>query len=300
MTLPHNDATAALSINGIALCCFNRRKPRWEVAFLRHPAHELLLTVTPPPEGVATPIKIPEGARQIRIKTKRGKRPDYPHSHPGGFFDPGAIDRKELPTDPDLRESFRWAIDLNGAEVHHGKLRRLKKPPYPVTMVHVSDALFYTCSQAENKFYLLPEGVDPNDLGDEELARWELGYASELLAADIRCAEGGRVRIEIDGMDAINLEHRQHATWRIGLTNLCPTSVRALSPDWRQRGDDGAPPGSDARPLLVEGDFRLYYYFVEVEGAHDSLWGPLRFVRSNRTDCNAEMITGVDNLDPLL
>ena len=101
MTLPHENATANLTIDGLAICCFNSKgtPKRWEVGFLRRPDHHLTITAVRGDERRDFNV---EGAGVIEIKTVKGKTPDYGH-YKDGFFDKGKLDRpkrKQKPGEP--------------------------------------------------------------------------------------------------------------------------------------------------------------------------------------------------------
>jgi hypothetical protein len=54
MSLDHNQATANLLLDGLAICCFNPWTRVWEVGYLRHPEHELGLDLG---DGSATSLR---------------------------------------------------------------------------------------------------------------------------------------------------------------------------------------------------------------------------------------------------
>src|SRR5215216_1797199 len=110
MSHDHQNATARLTIDGLAICCFNRKQQLWEVGYMRHCDHELVLN----PGNGSRPLVISRGARVIRIETENGETPDYEKQFPLGFLDGGPVpDRKSdwdnLPIDK--KENFRWAMN---------------------------------------------------------------------------------------------------------------------------------------------------------------------------------------------
>src|SRR5215211_627615 len=127
MSLDHQNATANLTIDGLAICCFNQKQARWEVGFMRHKEHEFLLHL----DNLKEPIAIPEDARIVRVETVQGKTPDYGKEFPHGFFDLGPIDNRQRDVESftlEERENFRWAMNLDeGADVPHGTITL--KPP---------------------------------------------------------------------------------------------------------------------------------------------------------------------------
>ena len=191
MTLPHEEATANLLIDGLAICCFNSKvtPKRWEVGFLRHPVHNL--TITAVRGGDRREHQIDTAAIKIEFKTLNGVTPDY-NQFKGGFFDVEKLDRpkrKKKPADDDHKENFRWTLDLdNKDDVDHGKIKRLLRPAYGATVAYIDDALFYTNDQTPTSLYLVPEGIDPRCTPEGELENFELGMTNDQLGADTTSA----------------------------------------------------------------------------------------------------------------
>ncbi|HZI49563.1 MAG TPA: hypothetical protein VFD75_17330, partial [Pyrinomonadaceae bacterium] len=159
MSLEHETATANLLIDGLAICGFNERNHMWEVAYMRHPQHELHLDL-----GDESALRtIPRDARVIKIETVKGETPDYEHQFPLGFFDGGPPNRTRNANgmSTDEKENFRWAMNLDdGTDVPHGKIK-LKPPPYPVTMAYISNAVFYSAALTPRDMYLIPLETNP-------------------------------------------------------------------------------------------------------------------------------------------
>jgi len=154
MPLPHDEATARIMLDGLAVCCFNRRAQQWDVGFLRHNHHnhQMLLTIDGHPDS---PVEFrPNEGQSITISTREGMSP-Y-ESHPNGYFGRDPIrDRRVLPTSIDEAENFRWIVDLeNPADIDHGN-GRLKKPGFLVTRTLIQHAVFYTARLPEKRLHRL-------------------------------------------------------------------------------------------------------------------------------------------------
>jgi hypothetical protein len=292
MPLNHQNATANLRIDGLAICCFNQKEGLWEVGYMRHPEHELLLNL-----GDGKPLPIPVDARVIRIETENGARPDYGKEFPNGFFDFGPIpDRKRdrFSLTPDEKENFRWAMNLDeGADVPHGTIT-LKPPPYPVTMCYISDALLYTLEITPENMFLLPLADDPNMMSARSLDQRLYGKTADEIGVDITCAAGGRIRITIDDKEVASLEHRDGQPWAISLMNM--------RVGHNHHGGNGNGHMHQAEVAAVaafeQGDFQIYYDSLDVTGDKFSLWGRISEIMSGRTDCNTPWIGG-DGLDDM-
>jgi hypothetical protein len=289
MSLDHQNATANITIDGLAICCFNQQQRLWEVGFMRHDEHELILRWAGGTQAVAVPVD----TRVIRIETVQGETPNY-KQFPLGFFDFGPIPDRKREEDSltmDEKENFRWAMNLDdGADVPHGEAT-LKPPGYPVTMVYISDAVFYTAGLTPKNMFLVPLANDPTTMSERALNQHLYGKTADEIGADIKVREGGKIRITVDDKEVASLEHRQGEPWSISLMNM------------RKDHNHHGPGGHMAMAVsdLEQGDFQIYYDSLEVTGDPYSLWGhrppsPSPLVTSGRTDCNTPWIGG-DNLD---
>lgn len=289
MLLDHTQATAKLTIDGLAICCFNSGESKWDVAFLRHPQqphHELILRIES-----EEAICIPEDTAVISFETVNGYFPD---GYPQGFFDNGPIsDRKTYPVTTDEKENFRWVIDLeNPLDVDHGNAT-LKPSGFPVTRTFIQDAVFYTTERSPQDLLLVLDTENPNQMADPHV----FGKTNDEIAADIFCNPGGQVIIKIDGAERRRLDQRPGNPWQICLTNLClqlqPTGER-----------------------FEKGDFQLFYDALNITGQRHALWGEpvpgvvhchpftevgfLRERASGRTDCDTTRMGTSQTLDAIL
>lgn len=263
MALNHSEAIARVTVDGLGICCFNRREKKWDLVFLRLPppaCHELILRV----EGHPQPVHVNPGEGPISFETVNGR---FPSGFPHGFFDNGLIpDRKIEPTATDEIENFRWVLDLE-TDVPHGFIGLKKpRPPIGLTRAFIHDAVFYTQGVSSRDLILVHDSVTANPASDPPFGR-----TNNEISADIFCDPGGQVIIKL-GEDELfpPLDHRPGNPWKICLTNLC----RALPP----------PVG------FGKGDFQLFYEVLEISGDKHALWGE----RVNQqVQCHADPDKGV-------
>ena len=92
MPFEPDKATANVLIDGLSISCFNQQQRFWEVGYLRHPNHALLLFL-----GNSEPVvSIPKEAKVIKIEAIQGVKPDYDKEFPRGFFDRGPVPDRKL------------------------------------------------------------------------------------------------------------------------------------------------------------------------------------------------------------
>ena len=313
MPLPHDDATANLVIDGLAICCFDKgTKDRWDVGFLRHKQHNhvLLLTIDGHPHP---PIEfVDEKGTIIRIKTDQGVSPF--NDFPLGFFDKGPIsvdDRKKPPKDLDAAENFRWTINLEEPvlDIGHGKGKLLKpKSLSNMTRALIENAVFYTARRPLKTLLRLLNTDDAATMSDPQLALLRFGKTNDLIGADITCKLGGGINIIIERPnqqpETIPLPHRPGNPWQISLTNLRP----GLAELHRSETGEGSHSGHEPQLTLRadkprKGDFQLYYDIFELNDKREerALWGfpEALSLLSGRTDCNSVWVGTSTNLDDL-
>lgn len=285
MALDHNAATATIILDGLAVCCFNKKTLRWQVGFIQQPEHNVMLSVSTTRKEVIIPSRPVLAGSNISIYTEGGIAPDYENTYKDGFFDCGSVNRKVSPNTPDEEKNFRWVVDLEGQEdLQHGRVR-LKRPANPVVLTTISDAVFYNkevTPPPPHHFFVLPDGIDPNKLQPNELKKYEFGQVDDEAAADIRCEGGGSVKIKIDENIVGSLNARPDRRYLIRLSNM------------RQHQH---PHGSHSR-VFEKTDFSLYYDVLEVEQKF-AMWGiPPRF-RSGRVSCNISRLSVSEDLSVL-
>jgi hypothetical protein len=294
MTLPHNDATATITIDGLAVCCFNKGANKWEVGYLHHPdpcLHKLILQIEE-----ETPIDIAEGIREITFMATNPQTPTFPGSE-NGFFDPirhRLDDRNTFPTTADEIENFRWIIDLQDPrDVGHGNAT-LKRASVPVTRASIQNGVFYTHKVSSKVVFQAPftdrQEDDPNGMDTPTLQRHVFGRTNDTTAADIFCAPAnGTVTITIPNVQPRVLPHRPGNPWKISLTNLCVRSATG--------------------PRFLRGDFHLFYDVLNVTGQKQAIWGERpnaarsqadRENFTGRVDCDITWLGASQTLDPIM
>src|SRR5882724_3940683 len=235
MTLDHTNATATVSITGLALCCYNLDTYNYEVGFIRHPRHVLTITVkTETTDGhpATTKFELDESHR-IFVETERGVTPEEP------FFKPTAnFDRKKSGQDP---EDFQWIVDLD-KQLNNDQPVTLKPPQDPVTEARISKPVLY--ADKEGFAFGDLNLVNLDDPTDVEL----FGKLSEKIKGDITCEDGGAVILRIEGPlgFSIRLPRIAGKTHTIEMNNACPL-----------------PPVHPSQPADTPGDFSVYYSVVE-------------------------------------
>lgn len=276
--------TATITIDGLAICFFNKSSLRWEVRFPREPRHKLTLKIS----ENGKPRENPDisNAQQIRIYTVLGDYPDYGNEYKGGCLDLGKVKRKK---DPDSK-NMRWAINLCDEDDVTPGYRRLQDPPYGNTLLEITNAVFYVAEVSKTALYLVPVGVDPN----KEPAKKQLfGRTSGLIAADISCQpDQGGVVIDIDHKVQIDLPAKSGTKYQIEFRNMEPKkaedidsrSERYFARLGTEREDD----------VLYKGDFDVYYDSLREARERYALWGPPVIIRSSRTDCDAVWMDNPD------
>ncbi len=233
MPLDHTGVTATVSVTGLALGCYNRATRNWEVALLRHPRHVLNIDVkTTTPEGETKVTFQVDGQHNIFVEAENVIEPETPLFMPGAPFD-----RQAEGNDP---EDLRWLVDLEN-ELNNGDQVVLRRPAFPVTEMYVSSPVLYADFKAIRDTQLIKMTADN--------ATTPFGKLSETGKADIRCQDGGRVLLRIEGPLGFNvpLPHVPGTTHQIEIDNSCPDPP--LSPS-------GEP----------SSDFKLYYEVVKDTG----------------------------------
>lgn len=275
-------ATATVTMDGLAICCYVLSKKIWDVGFLRveDPPHNLTLKINGADIDVSS-------ARLIRIAPVIGDVLGGNGEYPSGCHDGGKVDRHGT-KNPD---NMRWTLDINNpADVVQDNLE-LQKPSCPVTRLQVSGAIFRCAGlfPLESKaldMYRVPNGKDPNKIPPGELKKYRLGKTNDLVAGDISSADALTVQIEIDGQ-----------TLDYDVTPDKPLLIEFQNMDYKPDL-----PKAD----LYKGDFHLYYDAIKNATQEYALWGPARPIKDPkdlmfdfRTDCNAVWVSEAENIDVL-
>lgn len=250
--LDHDNATATVSITGLALGCYNRATENYEVAFLRHDCHALTIEVRkklPDGDDSIMMYEIRDFQHRIFIDAENAVSPEDPIYTVGESFD-----RTTPEGDP---EDFRWVIDFD-TDFHNKNGVELQRPNIPVTEMYISKPRLYG-----DKNLLTQDPFDRVRVDDDGrpivgAQPEEFGFFTEGIKADITCQDGGAVILRIDGPQGFQV-HLPHADGphEITITNICPPKVASQNPSVASETDHAAvkPP----EPT----DFSLYYFLIK-------------------------------------
>jgi hypothetical protein len=291
MTLPHQNATATITIDGLAVCCFNPDQNAWEVGYLHHPhvpLHSLELRI----EGETGTTTIDHTHSRIIFNATNSRTPPYPGS-PNGFFDPSGVtpDRKGFPTTADDLENFRWLINLQDpADAGHGHCST-RQGGIGITRAFLHNAVGYTSRIASRDVYRIPFNhvppLDPNNMTEDQRNEFLFGKINDTTSFDIFCDPvDGFVSLEIPGLLPLRiLRHRPGNPWKINLQNLCFTA--------------------DTKNRFEIGDFQLFYDVLRVDGQQQAIWGEPLFdangiKESGRVDCDITWLGATQSLDDIM
>ncbi len=276
--LDHDNATAIVSISGLALGCYNATTQNYEVAFLRHDCHALKIEIKkklPCGESKMT-YEIGDTHHRIFIDAENCVTPADPIYFIGDDYDD--FDRSELHGD---LEDFRWVVDfdrnLNGGELVELEIARdpdTHEPLVTVTEMYISKPRLYGDKKliTEGPFSLVSLDSDGKPIPNK--APEPFGLFTEGVKADITCKNGGAVIFRVDGPQGFQV-HLPHGSGphEITITNICPPKEEENSNGRDDTGDSDRPDNElvglddtsdSARPIKLEPtDFRHYYLLIK-------------------------------------
>ncbi len=276
--LDHDNATAIVSISGLALGCYNATTQNYEVAFLRHDCHALKIEIKkklPCGESKMT-YEIGDTHHRIFIDAENCVTPADPIYFIGDDYDD--FDRSELHGD---LEDFRWVVDfdrnLNGGELVELEIARdpdTHEPLVTVTEMYISKPRLYGDKKliTDGPFSLVSLDSDGKPIPNK--APEPFGLFTEGVKADITCKNGGAVIFRVDGPQGFQV-HLPHGSGphEITITNICPPKEEENSNGRDDTGDSDRPDNelvglddtSDpGRPIKLEPtDFRHYYLLIK-------------------------------------
>jgi hypothetical protein len=284
--LDHDNATAIVSITGLALGCYNQCTQNYEVGFLRHDCHALTIEVKKKlPYGEEDSVmmyEIKDYQHRIFIDAENAVSPRDPIYTVGNDFD-----RTQAEADP---EDFRWVIDFE-TNLNGGEPVELQPPGVPVTEMYISKPRLYgdkkLLTEAPFQRVTLDAGGNPIANKTENF-----GFFTEGIMADITCQDGGAVILRIDGPQGFQV-HLPHADGphEICIKNICPPKAN----EGDDTGDD--PDDDDNAAEAQPTDFSLYYLLIKDTGGEKyDLQSP---VHGEGAVCNGSNLGGRANLFPL-
>jgi len=297
--LDHDNATATVSITGLALGCYNQATENYEVAFLRHKCHALTIEVKkkmPYGDDSVMMYEIKDYQHRIFIDAENAVSPEDPIYK----LSDDALDRTQSDTDP---EDFRWVIDFEN-DLNNGDPVELKPPDVPVTEMYVSKPRLYADQllQTEEPYLRVVIDSDGRPLAGKDE---EFGFFTEGIKADITCQDGGAVILRVDGPQGfeVRLPH-DDGPHEITIKNICPPKAEAEDmeasddSDTDAEGDDDSDDDTDGTDDDFQPtDFQLYYsVIVDTDGKKYDLQSP---VHGEGAVCNGGNLGGRAALFPL-
>ena len=286
--LDHPNATATVSITGLALGCYNKATENYEVGFLRHDCHALTIEVRKKmPYGDEDSVmfyELKDYQHRIFIDAENAVSPEDPIYTVGEH-----LDRTKAEGDP---EDFRWVIDFE-TNLNGGDPVELQPPCFPVTEMYISKPRLYGDKEllTESPFQRVRLDADGKTFANE--IPEEFGFFTEGIKADITCQDGGTVILRIDGPQGFQV-HLPHADGphEITIKNICPPKTASEDDD---SGDDPDNDDNSAEPQPT--DFRLFYLLIKDTGGEKyDLQSP---VHGEGAVCNGSNLGGRASLFPL-
>lgn len=307
--LPGSTATpvANLLIDGLAVCCFDRRvldSRHWEVAFMRDEGHHFEIQVTERTlegEVVAShsPYPVPPDFVTLDITLDNGSSDHYSR-YGGGYYHTDAPFERDVDHD---HNDFRWVVDFVGDEVGHGDFDGLRPKPCrndqaDMTLLGAPSSLFYTVRLSGSPVVILPRAH--HDPCEGEVFGHTNEYVGGLTLAD----QPGRVRIKgrsCRGTMLIieDLPHQAGRYYEIMLTNMDIVKRQAI---FKNTGERAASPGDKMKVKdYKRGDFEYFYDLIAVTGEEQSLWGDKSVKHGRLGDCHVVRVNDtIQTLEPLL
>ena len=287
--LDHPNATATVSITGLALGCYNKATQNYEVGFLRYNCHNLVIEVRKKTDGDDSVMvyEIKDHQHRIFIDAANAVSPQDPIYTVGEHFD-----RKQSNHD---REDFRWVIDFEN-DFNSGNPVELRPPTVPVTEMYMEKPRLYADTELFTPEQYLLVRIDPGTNQPVENEDPEvLGFFTQGIKADITCQNGGAVLLRVEGPQGfqVHLPHG-YGPHEIIITNICePKAVDEEEEEEEIRGD--ADRNGNGNAELT--DFRLFYSIIrDTNGEKYDVQSP---VHGEGAVCNGSTLGGRASLFPL-
>ena len=287
--LEHDNATATVSITGLALGCYNKATQNYEVGFLRYKCHNLLIEVKKKLNGEDSVMtyQIIDHLHRIFIDAENAVSPDDPIYIVGENFD-----RKQPNHD---REDFRWVIDFEN-DFNNGDPVVLRRPTVPVTEMYMEKPRLYADTALFTPEQYLLVRIDPGTNRPVENEDPQvLGFFTQGIKADITCQNGGAVILRVEGPQGFNV-HLPHGygPHEITITNICTPEAAGEEEEEEEEVGDANLNGSANSQLT---DFRLFYSIIrDTNGEKYDVQSP---VHGEGAVCNGSNLGGRASLFPL-
>jgi hypothetical protein len=269
--LDHSKATVTISLEGLAIGCFNPKTRNWEVGLIREDCHVPRVTVAKVAEdGSSSQITFEvDEQHKIFITAEKVVPPEQT------FFTQDPFDRKNPGVSN--REDARWIVDFE-KEFNHGREVEVLDT-FPITQLYVSEPVIYANQDRRMvDMTLLDLATDP------PTNKGNFGTVSAICNADIVCNEGGAVTVRVEGPlgFSVELPHVPGETHGIKIENLCPPAMNNRNaqvqpealPESQPQGE--APmPQPPANGHHNPSDFSLYFKVLKFgQGAIFDLKSP--------------------------
>ena len=249
MPLNHDEAAATVTVTGVSLGCVNPDAKRWEVGFLRHPEHTLVMEVFKRTAGREEPFRprteIPLGS-SITVEVAGA-----------AARDPKIFAPENAPNDP---EHFSLILDIE-KDVYDGvRIPFKERPEHELTPLFVPGAILHAVADKLVEFpvRMIRKG-DPNLVRIKRFD--EVGTTA---GADILPADDGRgeVLISVEGPGGFNLRlpHAEGSNYLIVFDNTCPGDAQNTRP---ARRDGTVKTSLAGEPVREHSDFVLYYTVLD-------------------------------------
>ena len=299
-TADFGTAVAALTIDGLGVCCFNPDSAEWEIAFPRMAGHRFIVKVKQVDQlgrivRESEPTDVLD-IRQIQIQVDNGSQAHLDRFPEGFYKAKPEFSRRE----DDESYDYRWVIDIAGYEVPHGPCQGLKTGQ-KVTIVTIPSALFYTKRVTTEAVVLAGATTNPEKDG-MALGRMneQIGAAIYTVKANGNGAGNGNGALEIKDKatgDAILTDFpmplQPGLMYEVFLVNMDEEGVQDLGP--APEGDPEAlgvvpPPAAleTFSEFYVPGDFHRLYDVIKVTGTPHQIFAPPKsLLRARDGDCHA-------------
>lgn len=270
------DADVTMLIKGLALCCRNRNRDRWEVALPAVGEHRLQITIYRQPKAGGEPQvfhsvpinELSEG--RLRVETNDAVWSDkFYFEGPNGFS--WSNPQNNDPND------FRFFIDLEDEILTHKKQKHNFRIPF--VKLSLEKTMLYTHELTDSSYLL----KDMNG-GEEPKHFYILG---KVIGGYLKVSNPAQAKVEFkfDGKRRHNKTLDNFAVYKyfIEFDNDCDNKRKAEK---------------DSELLTCESDFPLYYELVTPEDAADTRRFTLEKSSGSRgrVDCDGAWVSQMSNL----
>jgi hypothetical protein len=263
------DADVRILVYGLALCCYNKARARWEFLLPQVDKHLLKVFVQKVGDSEAVPIPVSVG-QTINFLTTNTVMPEHPY-----FAGENGFNWFQRQNNDD--RDFRYFVDLEDKTLTHADGVEVIENKNKILLA-VPDAMLYT-EQLTTMRYTLYNHANPG-------VSWNLGTIGEIVGGEMKFSpdtDSGEVVLEIDNIPAHTIKREPGVKYEIIFDNHCH--------------DD----------CTVDNDFFMYYEFVKAKNARDQFdlkmteesrreYFALEKSVMSRIDCDAAQLSQLDTL----